>query len=121
MVSLQILSLAEIAKHNTAEDCWIIIEGKVYDVTKYAPDHPGGAEVLFSVAGVDGTDGFNDIGHSTDARKELETMLIGTLEGAPVTWPYHPPPYMKLSTDSTRLLFSMKRLLSTQRPIRDLL
>jgi hypothetical protein len=44
-------------KHNTEEDCWIIIGNeknggpKVYDVTKYLDDHPGGAEVMMEFAG----------------------------------------------------------------------
>lgn len=28
-------TLAEVAKHGSAEDCWLIIHGKVYDVTKW--------------------------------------------------------------------------------------
>lgn len=34
-------TLDEVSKHNTPEDCWIIVKGKVYDVTKFAPLHPG--------------------------------------------------------------------------------
>lgn len=32
----------EVGKHNTAEDCWIIVHNKVYDVTKFLSEHPGG-------------------------------------------------------------------------------
>merc|ERR1712194_314815 len=35
------LSLDEVAKHATKEDCWVVIDGKVLDVTKFLPDHPG--------------------------------------------------------------------------------
>ena len=35
-----------------------------------------------SVAGDDGTDGFDDIGHSDDAKKQLEELFVGELEGA---------------------------------------
>ena len=53
---------------------------KVYDITKYLDDHPGGAEVLLDVAGQDADEFFEDIGHSADARKELGKYLIGTLK-----------------------------------------
>lgn len=45
----------------------------------------GGGEVLMTVAGADGTEGFNDIGHSQEARQQLEGFAIGTLEGATTT------------------------------------
>jgi len=52
---------------------------KVYDVTKYVDDHPGGAEVLMDAAGTDADDLFEDIGHSKDARTQLEAFVIGDL------------------------------------------
>ncbi len=42
----------------------------------------GGAEVLMTVAGADGTEGFNDIGHSKEAKEQLEGLVIGAVEGA---------------------------------------
>jgi cytochrome b involved in lipid metabolism len=39
-------SLDEIAKHNKASDCWIIVDKEVYDVTEYIDDHPGGESIL---------------------------------------------------------------------------
>eukprot|EP00276_Gloeochaete_wittrockiana_P019051 CAMPEP_0184356640 /NCGR_PEP_ID=MMETSP1089-20130417/103960_1 /TAXON_ID=38269 ORGANISM="Gloeochaete wittrockiana, Strain SAG46.84" /NCGR_SAMPLE_ID=MMETSP1089 /ASSEMBLY_ACC=CAM_ASM_000445 /LENGTH=41 /DNA_ID= /DNA_START= /DNA_END= /DNA_ORIENTATION= len=35
-------TLAEISKHTSDNDCWILIHGKVYDVTDFLDDHPGG-------------------------------------------------------------------------------
>ena len=32
----------EIEKHNCREDCWIIVENQVIDITEYMNDHPGG-------------------------------------------------------------------------------
>lgn len=52
----------------------------MYDVTKYLDDHPGGAEVLLDVAGQDADEFFEDIGHSNDAREELEKYLIGNFK-----------------------------------------
>jgi cytochrome b5 len=50
---------------------------KVYDVTKYLDDHPGGAEVMLDVAGQNADEFFEDIGHSKEARNELSKYLIG--------------------------------------------
>lgn len=53
----------------------------MYNVTSYVDDHPGGIEVLKDVAGSDGTESFEYVGHSKDAYKVLETFQIGVLEG----------------------------------------
>jgi hypothetical protein len=41
----------ELAKHNSAENNWIVVHGKVFDVTKFAAEHPGGKKVLTNAAG----------------------------------------------------------------------
>ncbi|KAJ2848419.1 hypothetical protein IWW36_003311 [Coemansia brasiliensis] len=74
---------SEIAKHNTRKDVWIIIHKKVYNVTEFLDEHPGGEEVILDNAGKDATNDFEDIGHSEDAQEMLEKYFIGTLEGAP--------------------------------------
>ena len=53
---------------------------KVYDVSSYLDDHPGGAEVMLEVAGQDATNMFEDIGHSTDARQEMKKFFVGNLK-----------------------------------------
>lgn len=48
----------EVAKHNTKDDCWVIVEGKVLDVTSFLEDHPGGAKAILLYAGRDATEEF---------------------------------------------------------------
>lgn len=48
---LKQLTLAEVEQHNTDDDCWLIIDNKVYDVSKYLDEHPGGPEVMADLAG----------------------------------------------------------------------
>ncbi|KAJ4959962.1 hypothetical protein NE237_019872 [Protea cynaroides] len=48
----------ELRKRNTREDLWISIQGKVYDVTNWVNDHPGGEFPLLNLAGQDVTDAF---------------------------------------------------------------
>ena len=50
-----VVEASEVAKHSTREDCWIIIHGKAYDLTKFLPEHPGGAGVILKYAGKDAT------------------------------------------------------------------
>jgi len=79
-------TLAEVKKHSTAEDCYLAIEGKVYDVTKFIASnkHPGG-EAIVQGCGKDATTLFNtrpmgsDTPHSDKARSFLPSFYIGDL------------------------------------------
>ncbi|KAJ8337152.1 hypothetical protein SKAU_G00383720 [Synaphobranchus kaupii] len=71
--------LSDVEERNTFKSTWIIINHKIYDVTKFLEEHPGGEEVLREQAGGDATESFEDVGHSTDAREMAESFLIGEL------------------------------------------
>ncbi|XP_056463488.1 cytochrome b5 [Gadus chalcogrammus] len=72
-------TLEEITAHNTSKDTWLIIHDKVYDVSSFLEEHPGGEEVLLEQAGADATESFEDVGHSIDAREILLQYFIGEL------------------------------------------
>ena len=77
------ITLEEIAKHDSKDSCWMVIEGKVYDVTKYIPNHQGG-EMILSGCGKDATQMFNSrpndgIPHSSRARSLLVNYYIGEI------------------------------------------
>ena len=57
----------------------------MYNVTEYARDHPGGADVLLELAGADATAAYEDIGHSSDAGEIMQSFFMGVLEGAVAT------------------------------------
>ena len=50
---------AELAKHNTDTDCWVIVGDDVYDVTNFLKDHPGGKKAIMLFAGKDATEEFD--------------------------------------------------------------
>ena len=49
------ISLDEFIKHNSKDDCWVLINNKIYDVTDFIPNHPGGVMPLISHGGYDAT------------------------------------------------------------------
>ncbi|NXO16677.1 CYB5B protein, partial [Oriolus oriolus] len=69
--------LEEVGKRNSSRETWLVIHGRVYDVTRFLEEHPGGEEVLLEQAGRDATESFEDVGHSTDAREMLKQYYIG--------------------------------------------
>ncbi|OTA87390.1 hypothetical protein M434DRAFT_399484 [Hypoxylon sp. CO27-5] len=71
---------AEVAKHNTEDSVWFIVDSKVYDVTDFVDAHPGGESVLRQVAGQDATVAFYNL-HRHEVLSKYEDLCIGTLEG----------------------------------------
>lgn len=72
------VTLEEVALHSTPDDCWIIVSGKVYNITEWAPHHPGGAGIARMYAGKDATAEFGDY-HSAEAVEHMAHFCIGDL------------------------------------------
>lgn len=69
---LRCITVAELKSKNTEQECWLCIHGRVYDVTKFLSEHPGGDDILLDVAGAqDATQEFNNTGHSQTDRKSV--------------------------------------------------
>mmetsp|Transcript_43529 Transcript_43529/g.109857 ORF Transcript_43529/g.109857 Transcript_43529/m.109857 type:complete len:528 (-) Transcript_43529:14-1597(-) len=82
MASPKIFKLSEVEKHNTPEDCWIIIDGNVYDVTKFLKLHPGGFKILAGFGGKDATQAFYDLHRADVLKKHGPKYFIGRLDDA---------------------------------------
>ncbi|XP_072374058.1 cytochrome b5 type B [Scyliorhinus torazame] len=74
------ITMEEVKTNSSSKCTWLVIHDKVYDVTKFLEEHPGGEEVLFEQAGGDATESFEDVGHSSDAREMLKQYFIGELD-----------------------------------------
>lgn len=70
-------STNEVARHNSAESCWVIIDSKVLDLTEFLKEHPGGADAILLRAGKDATKIFHQMGHSEYARTIMNRYVIG--------------------------------------------
>ena len=77
----QIISLAEVAQHKDYDDCWLVVDDKVYDVSKFMEDHPGGPKPLVLYGGKDATEEFTMIHHPDIIKAYGELYRIGILEG----------------------------------------
>lgn len=77
----RIVSWSELARHNKVDDAWIAIKGRVYDVTSFAKEHPGG-EIIFTAAGSDATDVYAGFHASTDAWRLLPPLCVGKIESS---------------------------------------
>ncbi|KAK4800802.1 hypothetical protein SAY86_022217 [Trapa natans] len=99
----KVFTLAEVSKHSSLKDCWLVIEGKIYDVTGFMEDHPGGEEVLLSSTGKDATDDFEGIGHSSTAKAMMDEFYVGDIDMAtiPKKRKYTPPKQPYYNQDKT--------------------
>lgn len=78
------LTKIELAKHNSSKSCWLLISGKIYDVTTFLNQHPGNASTILPSCGKDATSAYNTKGpvgrpHSANATSMLADYFIGNL------------------------------------------
>lgn len=69
----------ELALHNTVDDCWVAVNGKVYNVTPYLDFHPGGVEEMMRGAGKDATTIFNEVHQYVNYSSMLRKCFVGEL------------------------------------------
>ena len=59
VASMAPLTWDEISQHNTKKDCWVGVDGVVYDMTEFLDDHPGGKRLPVKHSGKDVTEIWN--------------------------------------------------------------
>ncbi|GAA6060455.1 hypothetical protein JCM10212_000883 [Sporobolomyces blumeae] len=76
----RIYTAEDVEAHSSASDCWVTYRGKVYDVTRFLEDHPGGDELILSYAGKDVEEVMDDPmehSHSDSAYSVLDEYQVG--------------------------------------------
>jgi cytochrome b involved in lipid metabolism len=98
----KVLTLAEV--NQLAEDknkCILVINNRVYDITQFIDEHPGGEEVLKEQHGKNASDAFEDVGHSSDAREQMKAYEIAELHPNDVKTPAKSRPLIVNSNANT--------------------
>ena len=82
----KLLSYEEVWQHNLPEDCWMIINDYVYNVSEYINEHPGGPIVLQMRAGCVATSAFKEANHSPQAINNImPKYVVGRIDkGTPM-------------------------------------
>ncbi|XP_041374315.1 fatty acid desaturase 2-like isoform X2 [Gigantopelta aegis] len=77
---IRTVTLDDVKQHDRRDDKWLVIQGEVYDITKWSKRHPGGSRLISHFAGQDATDAFRAFHKDlTAVRKYLKPIHIGTL------------------------------------------
>ena len=75
-------TMADVKQHADPSSCWTIVDGKVYDVTQWIGQHPGGPTRIESLCGNDATGAFTgQHANDTAPKNRLASFQIGVLEG----------------------------------------
>merc|ERR1719265_2603425 len=76
------MTMEEVAKHNKKGDCWVVLNGRVLNVNKFLPEHPGGELAILTFAGKDATEEFDMIHPPDVIDKYAPDAVIGALGAA---------------------------------------
>ena len=80
------VSVSELLKHDQPSDAWLLINGTVWDVTEFAPKHPGGEEIIHQYLGRDATEAYNEVhGPSVAGRYLPSSTNKGRFDESTVT------------------------------------
>lgn len=73
-------SMADVEQHDSVSDCWVVVNGGVYDLTDWIGQHPGGRAAIIELCGTDATQAFdNQHDSQPNPNAELDRHRVGTL------------------------------------------
>lgn len=74
------LTMESVASHANASSCWTVIDGTVYDVTRWINRHPGGPDVIEALCGIDASAAFaRQHGNQSEPNTKLAGYAMGAL------------------------------------------
>lgn len=74
------LTMEEVATHNSLDDCWIVVDGVVYDASGFGVRHPGGKGAIEGICGTDATNAFRgQHGTGGSPNTQLASFELGPL------------------------------------------
>lgn len=76
----KVFTTSDVASHNKPNDLYIIVDGDVYDLTKFQDDHPGGKKILTRVAGKDASKAFWKYHNEGILKKYQSKLQVGSLD-----------------------------------------
>ncbi|PNY24870.1 Acyl-CoA dehydrogenase [Tolypocladium capitatum] len=82
---------SDVASHNKPDSLYIIVDGDVYDVTKFQDDHPGGKKILQRVAGKDASKQFWKYHNEAILKRYQSRLQVGSLDTKPKPKPEPKP------------------------------
>lgn len=94
MADQKLLAARQISGHNTPQDCWIVVNNQVWDVTDFLEEHPGGSSVILKYAGRDATKAYSEVHASSVLTSNLPSeKRLGMLDESTISeeWIKQPP------------------------------
>lgn len=80
------INVSEILTHNTPSSAWLVIDNTIWDVTEFAPNHPGGIDVILEYLGQDASKAYNEVHAPSLVSKHLDaSKRIGQLDQSTIT------------------------------------
>ncbi|OJK02495.1 hypothetical protein ASPACDRAFT_51036 [Aspergillus aculeatus ATCC 16872] len=93
MAVKKLLSTEQISKHNSPNDCWIVVDNQVWDMTDFLEEHPGGPTVILKHAGRDATQPYSEVHASSLIKAKLSAEKhMGVLDEATISDEWLKPP-----------------------------
>ncbi len=70
-------TLAQVTEHAGETSCWMSIDGQVYDITAYLPEHPSRPAVILAWCGKEASEAYRTKMRGRPHSEEADQMLTG--------------------------------------------